>query len=59
MESIFRWGVQHTLDARERGLVLKHLYGAATPPSSARLRFPATRKRARKARSRTSGSTAR
>jgi DNA-binding HxlR family transcriptional regulator len=49
MEAMFRWGIAHTLSARERATVLKHLYGelpAATRP----LRFPAARRPALRSR---------
>ncbi len=37
MEAIFRWGIEHTLDARQRAKVLQHLYG---DPSPRAVRFP-------------------
>ena len=44
-EAIFRWGVEHTLDARERDTVLTHLYGEPPAPG-ARLRFPKPQRKA-------------
>ena len=37
MESLFRWGIEHTLDARQRADLLDHLYGSPEPRA---MRFP-------------------
>lgn len=44
IEAIFRWGIEHMLDQRERTVVLTHLYGADPDPGRP-LRFPARRRR--------------
>jgi DNA-binding HxlR family transcriptional regulator len=50
MKSLFLWGIDHTLDARQRAKVLEHLYGTPQPRA---LRFPPPRRAVRPARAAT------
>jgi DNA-binding HxlR family transcriptional regulator len=43
IEALFRWGLDHTLDGRERRIVLEHLYGDVPPAPASRLKFPSAR----------------
>lgn len=43
-EALFRWGAEHTLNHRQRGVVSQHLYGPVAARSGV-LEFPGTRAR--------------
>ncbi len=46
-EALFRWGAEHTLTERERGIMSTHLYGTA-PKRGDVLKFPRPRARTRR-----------